>query len=149
VILIVSEVFGRVNVPFPEYVMLRCVWFIGVWLVVLIRSCWIGFGDNSIPDGEEGVVVLVDDDDVVAVVLLVVVAAATGVVTILNATAIIVSVKIVDDIAITLFSFLLLRRCITSLSSTNTSDKRIPLKEFAGAISQRCTSGRIAEGSRN
>ena len=66
--------------------MLICVWFIGVWLVVLIRSCWIGFGDNSIiPDGEEGVVVLVDG---VAVVLLVVVAA-TGAVTIVNATTII------------------------------------------------------------
>jgi len=140
VILIVSEVFGRVNVPFPEYVMLRCVWFIGVWLVVLIRSCWIGFGDNSIPDGEEGVVVLVDDG-VVAVVLLIVVAAATGVVTILNATAIIANVKIVDDIAMTLFSFSLLRRCIISLSSTNTSDKRIPLKEFAGANSPKRATG--------
>jgi hypothetical protein len=132
--LIVSEVFGRVNVPFPEYVMLRCVWFIGVWLVVLIRSCWIGFVDNSIPD-EEGVVVLVDD--VVVVVLVVVVVAATGVVTtILNATAIIANVKIVAAVTMTLFSFWLLRRCIISLSSTNTSDKRIPLKEFAGANSQ-------------
>lgn len=138
-ILIVSVVFGRVNVPFPEYVMLRCVWFIGVWLVVLIRSCWIGFGDNSIPD-EEGVVVLVDDDDVVAVVLLVVVAA-TVVVTILNATAIIANVKIVADIAMMLFSFLLLRRCIISLSSTNTSDKRVTLKEFAGANSQKWATG--------
>jgi hypothetical protein len=139
VILIVSEVFGRVNVPFPEYVMLRCVWFIGVWLVVLIRSCWIGFGDNSIPD-EEGVVVLLDDD-VVAVVLLVVIVAATGVVTILDATAIIANVKIVADIAMTLFSFLLLRRCIISLSSTNTSDKRIPLEEFAGGNSQKWATG--------
>ena len=100
--------------PFPEYVMLRCVWFIGIWLVVLIRSCWIGFGDNSIPDGgEEGVVVLADDD-VVDVVLLVVVVAATGVVTILNATAIIANVKIVAAavVAMTLFLFLLLRGCI-------------------------------------
>ena len=126
--------------PFPEYVMLRCVWFIGVWLVVLIRSCWIGFGDNSIPN-EEGVVVLVDDDDVVAVVLLVV--AATGVVTILNAIAIIANVKRVAAVAMTLFSFLLLGRCIISLSSSNTSDKRIPLKEFAGANSQKWATGAV------
>jgi hypothetical protein len=139
VILIVSVVFGMVNVPFPEYVMLRCVWFIGIWLVVLIRSCWIGFGDNSIPD-EEGVVVLLDDD-VVAVVLLVFIVAATGVVTILDATAIIANVKIVADIAMTLFSFLLLRRCIISLSSTNTSDKRIPFEEFAGGNSQKWATG--------
>ena len=105
--------------PFPEYVMLRCVWFIGIWLVVLIRSCWIGFGDNSIPDGEkDGVLV----GDVVVVVLLVavvvVVDAATGVVIILNATTIIVSVKIVAAavVAMALFSFLL-RRCIISLAS--------------------------------
>jgi len=123
-------------VPFPEYVMLICVWFIGVWLVVLIRSCWIGFGDNSIPD-EEGVVVLVDDDVVAVVLLVVVVAAATGVVTILNPTAIIANVKIVADIAMTLFLFFLLRRCIISLASTNTSDKRIPLEEFAGVNSQK------------
>jgi hypothetical protein len=124
VILIVSEVFGRVNVPFPEYVMLRCVWFIGIWLVVLIRSCWIGFGDNSIPNGEKDVVLV---GDVVVVVLLVavavaavvvVVATATGVVIILNATTIIVSVKIVAAavVTMTLFSFLL-RRCIISLAS--------------------------------
>lgn len=106
--------------PFPEYVMLRCVWFIGIWLVVLIRSCWIGFGDNSIPDGEKGVVLV---GDVVVVVLLVavvvVVAAATGVVMILNATTIIVNVKIVAAAVVTmmLFSFLLLRRCIISLFS--------------------------------
>lgn len=92
-ILIVFVVFGRVNVPFPEYVMLRCVWFIGV-AIVLIHSCWIGFGDNSIAD-DEGVV----SDVVVVVVLLVVVVAATGVVTILNATTIIASVKIVAAVA--------------------------------------------------
>lgn len=105
--------------PFPEYVMLRCVWFIGVWFVVLIRSCWIGFADVSIADGEEGVVVLVDDDVLVVVVLLVVVVAATGVVTILSAIIIITaSVKMVAKaVAMTLLSPLLLRRCIISLAS--------------------------------
>lgn len=139
-ILIVSEVFGRVNVPFPEYVMLICVWFIGVWLVVVIRSCWIGFGDNSIPDDVRGVVVFIVDDDVVAVVFPVV--AATGVLlTILNATAIIANVKIVADIAKILFFFSLLRRCIISLSRANTSDKRIFLKEFAGANREKWAKG--------
>lgn len=101
--------------PLPEYVMLICVWFIGVWLVVLIRSCWIGFGDNSIPDGaEEGVVVLVDDDVVAVVLLVVVEVAAIGVVTIVNATTIIASMKIVA--AMMLLSFLLLRRYTLSHS---------------------------------
>lgn len=118
-ILIVSVVFGRVNVPFPEYVMLRCVWFIGIWLVVLIRSCWIGFGDNSIPDGEKGDVLVGDVVVVVLLVAVVVVVVATGVVVILNATTIIVNVKIVAAAVVTmmLFSFLLLRRCIISLFS--------------------------------
>ena len=104
--------------PFPEYVMLRCVWFIGIWLVVLIRSCWIGFGDNSIPDGEKGDV-LVGDVVVVVLLVVVVVVVATGVVVILNATTIIVNVKIVAAavVTMTLFSFLLLRRCIISLFS--------------------------------
>jgi hypothetical protein len=42
VILIVSVVFGRVNVPFPENVERMCVWFIAVAPVVDNRSCKIG-----------------------------------------------------------------------------------------------------------
>jgi hypothetical protein len=77
VILIVSVVFGRVNVPFPENVERICVWFIGVTPVVDNRSCQIGCADNSNPDDD-------DYDDVVVVVVVVVllpvVEADTGVV---------------------------------------------------------------------
>jgi hypothetical protein len=72
VVLIVSVVFGRVNVPFAENVEPMCVWFIGVTPEVDAFSCKTGSGNNSIPnDG---------DDVVVVVVLLPVVEAATRVV---------------------------------------------------------------------
>jgi hypothetical protein len=75
VILIVSVVLGRVNVPFAENVERMCVWFIGVTPVVDARSCKTGWGDNSIPDDEDDVVLIV----VVLLVVVVVVVAAAGV----------------------------------------------------------------------
>jgi hypothetical protein len=56
----------------------------------------------------------------------------------LNATTIIAIVKIVADIAMTLSSFLLLDDALSHLlPSRNTSDKRITLREVAGANSQK------------
>jgi hypothetical protein len=74
VILIVSVVFGRVNVPFAENVERMCVWFIGVTPVVDAHSCKTGCDDNSIPIPGDG------DDDIVLVVVVLLVVAAAGVV---------------------------------------------------------------------
>ncbi len=112
--LIASVVFGKVIVPFPESVNRICVWFIGVWLKVICRSRRTGSGDSSIPDS----------GDVVVVVVVVVVAIA-GAVAIIDE-VIIARVKIVAAAVMTyLLSFLL--RCVISVPSTNTMNKRFPV----------------------
>jgi hypothetical protein len=101
VILIVSVVFGKVNVPVVENVEPMCVWFIGVTPEVDACSCKTGSGDNSIPD---------DGDDVeVVVVLLPVVEAATRVVV---DAKIIASVKIVATAVVVVARYVLCSRGI-------------------------------------
>jgi hypothetical protein len=134
VILIVSVVFGRVNVPFAENVERMCVWFIGVTPVVEARSCKTGCGDNSIPDDDVVLVV------VVLLVVVVVVVAATGVVAMLVDAPTIIAIasrKIVVAAAmrwwrlllllLLLFFSFLLSRCIMSFPSGNTKAKCIRL----------------------
>jgi hypothetical protein len=134
VILIVSVVFGRVNVPFAENVERMCVWFIGVAPVVDARSCKTGCGDNSIPDDDDVVLVVVV---LLVVVVAVVVVAATGVVAMLVDAPTIIAIasrKIVVVAAmrwwrlllLLFFSFLLFR-CIMSFPSGNTKAKCIRL----------------------
>jgi hypothetical protein len=69
------------------------------------------------------------------VVLVVVVVAATGVVTILNAAGIIANVKVVADIAMTLFSFLLLKRFIISQARIQ-AIKEFPWRILQGLIAK-------------